>query len=123
MCRRELHLQIGGFTGANCEILYCGQHGSVSSESCVCTDGYTGTNCEVSSLATPLPAGFTEAVTLVGCADPAHCGTFHRVLTRCMFGGKCSTDLSMCNGVPAYQKGGGDGPVLLQLPGITLRQS
>ena len=69
----------------------------------------------------PLPAGFAEAYTLSGCADPAHCGTFRRVAARCTSGYYCpggggegsgSTDRSLCHGAPVYQKGGGDGPVL-----------
>ena len=68
----------------------------------------------------PLPAGFAEAYTLSGCADSAHCGTFHRVAARCASGDHCpggqydysGTDPSLCNGAPVYQKGSGDGPVL-----------
>ena len=75
---------------------------------------------------TPLPAGFAEAYTLSGCSDLDHCGVFRRVAARCASGGRCpggwgefsefsgSTDPSLCNGVPVYQKGGGDGPVLLR---------
>ena len=68
-----------------------------------------------------LPASFAEAYTLSGCADAARCGTFRRVAASCASGDGCpggsqefsgSTDPSMCHGVPVYQKGGGDGPVL-----------
>ena len=58
---------------------------------------------------------------LAGCADPAHCGLFRRVLARCTSGYSCpggaseysgSTDPTLCSGAPAYQKGGDEGPVL-----------
>ena len=68
---------------------------------------------------TPLPAGFTETVTISGCTNSEHCGTFHRVLANCTSGNRCpdgpahypdSTDPSMCHGAPAYQND--DGSVL-----------
>ena len=42
-------------------------------------DGLAGS---APTLPTLLPAGFAEAYALSGCADPAHCGTFHRVAAR-----------------------------------------
>ena len=71
-----------------------------------------------------LPAGFAEAYTLTGCADAARCGTFRHVAARYASGDYCpggadehsgSTDRSMCDGTPVYQKGGGDGPVLYRV--------
>jgi hypothetical protein len=69
--------------------------------------------------------GFAEAYTIAGGDDPAavHCGTFRRVLARCTSGDYCpggryafgNTDPTLCNGAPAYQKGDGDGPVLLRI--------
>ena len=67
---------------------------------------------------------FGDSYTLAGCADPAHCGTFRRVRVRCTSGEWCpggkyerpgSTDPTLCAGVPAYQKGDGDGPVLYRV--------
>ena len=64
---------------------------------------------------------FAESYTISGCADPAHCGTFTRVPASCTSGDRCpggayeysgNTDPTLCNGVPAYQKGGDGGPVL-----------
>ena len=76
-------------------------------------------------MATPLPAGFNGSYTLAGCADPAHCGTFRRVLARCMSGHYCpggmdrchhwcsgSSDPALCGDAPTYQKDDGDGLVL-----------
>jgi hypothetical protein len=69
---------------------------------------------------------FADAYTLAGCADPAHCGLFRRVLARCTSGDSCpggeyeysgSTDLTLCHGAPAYQRGGGEGPVLYRFEG------
>ena len=66
---------------------------------------------------------FAESYTIAGCADPAHCGTFTRVPANCTSGDWCpggareyfgNTDPTLCNGAPAYQKGDGDGPVLLR---------
>jgi hypothetical protein len=98
-----------------CVSCTCGQHGSCEAGVgyCVCTDGFTGTNCEA------LPAGFTETVTISGCTNSGHCGTFHRVLANCTSGNRCpggqyeytgSTDPSMCHGAPVYQND--DGSVL-----------
>jgi hypothetical protein len=114
----------GSWSGALCEV-ECAGHGSIVGESCVCDVGWIGADCSL----VPLPTGFDEAYTLTGCADPAHCGTFRRVAARCtsdpdgyspcLNGGTGgymertgNTDLSLCDGVPAYQKGGSDGPVL-----------
>ena len=81
-----------------------------------CPVGFAGASCDV-----PFDAqGFAEAYT-ISCSDPARCGTFRRVAARCTSGDWCpggkwqyssSTDTSLCNGVPVYQKGGGDGSVL-----------
>jgi hypothetical protein len=57
---------------------------------------------------------FAEAYTLAGCADPAHCGLFRRVLARCTSAARCGTDPTLCAGVPAYQKDGDEGPVLFR---------
>ena len=87
----------------------------------------------------PLPAGFAEAYTLSGCTNTAYCGTFWRVAARCdtaigadiwTRGYYCpggageysgSMDPSLCNGVPVYQKGGGDGAVLYRGEGSSGR--
>lgn len=79
---------------------------------------------QASSLDSPLPAGFSEAYTLSGCAVSAHCGVFRRVLARCVSGRYCpggyfhysaSTDPSLCDGAPVYQQEGG-GFVLHRTP-------
>ena len=58
---------------------------------------------------------------VAGCSNPAHCGTFVAVPARCTSGYYCPggggarpgwTDATMCDGVPTYQAGGPDGPVL-----------
>ena len=58
---------------------------------------------------------------VAGCSNPAHCGTFVAVQARCTSGDVCPggayarpgwTDATQCDGVPTYQLGGPDGPVL-----------
>ena len=58
---------------------------------------------------------------VAGCSNPAHCGTFVAVQARCTSGDLCPggrwampgwTDATQCHGVPTYQSGGPDGPVL-----------
>eukprot|EP01043_Picozoa_sp_COSAG02_P089186 COSAG02_NODE_26191_length_638_cov_1.584416_1_plen_102_part_01 len=57
---------------------------------------------------------YANSYTLSGCSNPAHCGVFTRVLAHCMSGELCDTaNPTLCNGVPVYQRGGSDGPVLL----------
>jgi hypothetical protein len=69
----------------------------------------------------PLPDGFVSSYDVAGCSNPAHCGTFVAVPARCASGYWCPggeyarpgwTDATMCDGVPTYQAGGPDGPVL-----------
>ena len=58
---------------------------------------------------------------VAGCSNPAHCGTFVVVPASCTSGNYCPggavarpgwTDATRCDGVPTYQSGGPDGPVL-----------
>jgi hypothetical protein len=77
----------------------------------------------------PLPAGFAESYAVTGCADPEHCGTFHRIVDIAAVSDirrECATTKSdwckskfgttnnptMCYGAPMYQKDGDDGPVM-----------
>jgi hypothetical protein len=51
--------------GALCDGVSCGQHGSCSAGSCVCTNGYSGALCEVRQLCFTLErklSGQTQAV-------------------------------------------------------------
>ncbi len=74
----------------------------------------------------PLPDGFDYTYDVAGCSNPAHCGTFVAVQARCTSGGRCPggqyvrpgwTDATQCDGVPTYQSGGPDGPVLYRVYG------
>ena len=62
---------------------------------------------------------------VAGCSNKAHCGTFVAVpaRARCTSGDYCPggrsarpgwTDATQCDGVPTYQGGGPDGPVLFR---------
>jgi len=68
-----------------------------------------------------LPQGFAASYDVAGCSNPAHCGTFVAVQASCTSGRSCPggqyarpgwTDATQCDGVPTYQLGGPDGPVL-----------
>eukprot|EP01046_Picozoa_sp_COSAG06_P067685 COSAG06_NODE_17661_length_927_cov_110.109903_1_plen_165_part_00 len=72
----------------------------------------------------PLPDGFDYSYDVAGCSNPAHCGTFVAVPARCTSGDRCPggqfardglTDATRCDGVPTYQAGGPDGPVLFRV--------
>ena len=72
----------------------------------------------------PLPDGFDYTYDVAGCSNPAHCGTFVAVQARCTSGDYCPgggdarpgwTDATQCDGVPTYQSGGPDGPVLFRI--------
>jgi hypothetical protein len=73
-----------------------------------------------------LPQGWAASYDVAGCSNPAHCGTFVAVPARCTSGAACPggayarpgwTDATRCDGVPTYQAGGPDGPVLFRYYG------
>eukprot|EP01046_Picozoa_sp_COSAG06_P032489 COSAG06_NODE_3250_length_5615_cov_15.071972_3_plen_672_part_00 len=94
----------------------------IGSYTCDCLPevGFYGYACELPL--PPLPDGYDYTYDVVGCSNPAHCGTFVVVQARCTSGNYyCPggdyarpgwTDATRCDGVPTYQSGGPGGPVL-----------
>eukprot|EP01044_Picomonas_judraskeda_P008310 COSAG03_NODE_941_length_5251_cov_254.015334_3_plen_172_part_00 len=67
---------------------------------------------------------FAASYDVVGCSIPAQCGTFVVVQARCTSGDYCPggpnvrpgwTNPALCDGVPVYQSGGPNGPVLYRV--------
>eukprot|EP01046_Picozoa_sp_COSAG06_P054987 COSAG06_NODE_9960_length_1778_cov_5.453627_3_plen_235_part_00 len=93
----------------------------IGSYTCDCPPEFTGPEFNQVCETLLLPDGFDYTYDVAGCSIPAQCGTFVAVQARCTSGAYCPggeyarpgwTDATMCDGVPTYQSGGPDGPVL-----------
>jgi len=88
----------------------------VGTYTCDCPPEFTGP--EFTGACEPWPLHYT----VTGCSDESHCGVFTRVPANCASGALCPggdvarpglTDATtLCDGVPTFQAGGPDGPVL-----------
>jgi hypothetical protein len=90
----------------------------VGTYTCDCPPEFTGR--EFTPVCEPWPLHYT----IMGCSDESHCGVFTRVPANCAYGDRCPggqwarpglTDATMCDGVPTFQAGGPDGPVLFRV--------
>eukprot|EP01052_Picozoa_sp_SAG31_P024532 SAG31_NODE_2093_length_6459_cov_3.398585_4_plen_186_part_00 len=64
---------------------------------------------------------YADTYTFSGCSTAAYCGVFRRVAAHCVSGDRCPggryarsgwSDVTLCDGAPAYQREGGDAVLL-----------